>query len=259
MSFNLRLDTPRDGPNRWARRRDAVARVVHGAMPHALATQEGLGHQLADLDARLPWMRRVGTCRQGDGSDEHNAIFYDARRLLLVAWGDLWLSETPELPASRSWGNRLPRMATWARFTDQESGTSFTLVSTHLDHESAASRVRMAALLDARFPDAIIAGDFNEAPGAPAYVTLTRTRRDAHADEVRGTFHGFTGAPSDVGRIDWILAPRAMARIGGGLLTERVDGRWPSDHFPVWVDLAPAPLVRQSPDGGAAPSSATAA
>lgn len=236
MSFNLRRDIPADLDDRWRHRRDAAARLIARAAPHVLGTQEALAHQLADLDERLPHLRRVGTDRQGDGSDEHNAIYYDPRRLLLVAWGDLWLSDTPELPASRSWGNRLPRIATWARLTDQESGRSFTIVNTHLDHESQDARDRAAEMLDARFPDAILLGDFNDAPGSAPHRVLTRTRRDVLEPHRRGTFHRFTGAPRG-DRIDWILAPHGERVVGSSVLDDRVDGRWPSDHFPVVAEI----------------------
>ena len=242
MSFNLRRDVDADGPNRWAPRREVVARLVERLAPHVLGTQEGLPHQLADLDARLPRYRRVGMCRDGDGAGEHVAIFYDASRLILVAWGDLWLSDAPNLPGSRSWGNRLPRMVTWARFTDQETGRSFTCANTHLDHESGASRERSARFLAERFPDAVVMGDLNDAPDTRTWSLLLDGRRDALDGVPGGTFHGFRGERGD--RIDGILVPQAWTVAAARVVDERVDGRLPSDHYPVVADVAPAPLVR---------------
>lgn len=240
MTFNLRRDVEADGDNRWAHRRDAVAALVESQAPHVLATQEGLPHQLADLDARLPHLRRVGGCRRGDGTDEHAAIFYDPRRLLLVATGDLWLSDTPGEPGSRTWGNRLPRMVTWARFTDQDAGASFTVANTHLDHESPEARRRSAAFLRERLPNAVVLGDFNAVPGDDVHHLLTQTWRDAHeADATHGghadTFHAFTGQA--LARFDWILAPRRARILEHRVLKERIQGRYASDHHPVVASM----------------------
>lgn len=241
MTFNLRRDVEADGDNNWTRRRDAAAALVRQHAPHVLATQEGLPHQLADLDARLPHLRRVGGCRRGDGTDEHTAIFYDASRLFLVATGDLWLSDTPGEPGSRTWGNRLPRMVTWARFTDQDTGSSFTVANTHLDHESPEARRRSAAFLRERMPNAILLGDFNAQPGDDVHRILTQTWRDAHdeadatADGHTHTFHGFTGMASV--RFDWILAPSRVRVLEHRVVKERAEGRYVSDHHPVLASL----------------------
>lgn len=240
MSFNLRRDVERDGDNRWAQRRAAVAALVRRHAPHVLGTQEGLAHQLVDLDAMLPGMARVGGCRRGDGSDEHTAILYDPRRLILVASGDLWLSDTPGEAGSRTWGNRLPRMVTWARFTDQETGHSFTVANTHLDHESAESRMRSAFFLAERLPNALLMGDFNDMPGGALHARFTSRWSDAHqADPGRGfgTFHGWTGEARD--RLDWVLVPRHMRALAHRVLHEPVQGRYVSDHHPVLVEVAP--------------------
>lgn len=239
LSLNLRRDMASDGDNRWSRRKQAVAALLERQSPHLLATQEGLSHQLADVDAALPGWRRVGLDRRGDGSDEHTAIHYDPRRLLLVAWGDLWLSDTPELPGSATWGNRLPRMATWARFTDQETGRSFTLVNTHLDHESAASRERAAAFLAARFPDAVLVGDFNDAPGSRPHALLTQDRHDLQDGSEQGTYHGFSGTGRS--RIDWILAPKGIHGVARTLVPSAGE-RMVSDHFPLVADLHLTPV-----------------
>lgn len=240
MTFNLRRDAEADGPNRWTARRDAVADLVRAQAPHVLATQEGLPHQLADLDARLPGLRRVGGCRRGDGTDEHTAVYYDPSRLLLVATGDLWLSDTPATPGSATWGNRLPRIVTWARFTDQDTGRSFTVANTHLDHESEDARQRSAAFLRERLPQAILLGDFNAQPGGAVHRLLTSTWKDAHdadatEDGHTATYHGFTGRAR--GRLDWILAPPRVEVVEHRVVKERPRGAFVSDHHPVVATL----------------------
>lgn len=243
MTFNLRRDAESDGDHRWANRRDAVAALVREHAPHLLGTQEGLPHMLRDLDERLPGYERVGGCRRGDGSDEACAVFYDATRLALVAWGDLWLSDTPGEPGSRSWGNRLPRIVTWATFRDLATGQELSCANTHLDHESEEARVRAARLLAQRVPGALLMGDFNAAPGDEVHRTLLEAgwvdAHDAHEVESGpvGTFHGFTGVTR--GRIDWVLAP-ARHVVRSHRVPVAQGPRWASDHHPVVVEVAPA-------------------
>jgi endonuclease/exonuclease/phosphatase family metal-dependent hydrolase len=142
MTFNLRRDVDHDAENRWSERRDRVAAIVRDHAPDVLGTQEGLPHQLADLDARLDGYERIGGCRRGDATDEACSIFYATGRLRALAWGDLWLSDTPGVAGSATWGNRLPRIVTWARFQDKATGREFTVANTHLDHESEEARRR---------------------------------------------------------------------------------------------------------------------
>lgn len=57
-----------------------------------------------------------------------------------VGGGEVQESETPGVPGSTSYGNQLPRIATWARFVQLESGASLQVLTTHYDHRSQASR-----------------------------------------------------------------------------------------------------------------------
>lgn len=239
MSFNLRRDVEHDGDNRWLARRDAVADVVRQHQPDILGTQEGLPHQLADLDARLPGYARLGSCRQGDNTDEACAIYYDRSRLRPLAWGDLWLSDTPGVAGSRSWGNRHPRLVTWAQFLDGATGQSFAVANTHLDHESERARQEAARFLASRLPGALLMGDFNAEPGGDAHRILTQAgwcdAFVAHDDpsDPGYTFHGYSGRAW--ARLDWILAPPSH-RVRAHRIV-RHPARHVSDHHPVLAEI----------------------
>lgn len=246
MSFNLRRDVEADGENAWRHRRDHVADVVTRHAPEVLGTQEGLPHMLADLDARLPGYKRVGGDRRGTGEDEHCALYYDARQLEAMAWGDLWLSDTPGVVASTSWGNDLPRMATWARLVDRATGACFTVVNTHFDHRSEEARVRSARFLVARFPDAVILGDFNAEPDGNVHTSFVMGGfQDAGFDSAGGTYHAFSGWGRM--RLDWVMVPSSAEVIAHRILRERRFGRCPSDHDPVLVELNLSPQTRRVP------------
>jgi endonuclease/exonuclease/phosphatase family metal-dependent hydrolase len=236
MTFNLRRDLPADGAQRWSARRDLVADVVREHAPDILGTQEGLAHQLADLDERLPGYARVGGCRAGTGEDEACVIFFATARLRALAWGDLWLSDTPSVPGSATWGNRHPRIVTWARFRDLRSGREFTAANTHLDHESEVARRKAAEFLAARMPGAILMGDLNAEPGEPTHsILLGAGWDDAAAREP--TFHAFTGQAR--ARLDHVLAPRTHRVRRHRVISHARDGVHASDHHPILVEIEP--------------------
>lgn len=243
MTFNLRLDTARDGANAWIRRRDRVASVVRSQRPDVLGTQEGLAHQLQDLDARLPGYARIGGCRRGDGTDEHAALYYDRDRYRLEACGDVWFSDTPHVPGSATWGNRLPRHATWAKLRDADD-CIVEVVNLHLDHMHGGSRLAAAHMLARAHPDAVLMGDFNAKPLDRVHSAfLEACWRDTHPQgrESGGTYHAFTGIPKS--RIDWILAPRDCRVLAHKVVRPRfADGRFASDHDPVVAELWVPPI-----------------
>lgn len=243
MTFNLRRDVPHDGAHAWPHRRHAAAEVVRAHRPHVIGTQEGLPHQLAALDADLPAYGRVGAARCGRGEDEACAIFFDATRLRLEASGDLWLSQTPDVPGSASWGSACQRLVTWARLRDRDGGREVRVASTHFDHASEEARRRSARLLAERLDGFVLLGDFNATPGSLVHRALTKRWRDSHDAAARGhddglTFHAFTGRARS--RIDWVLAPDGAEVLSHTVARDRPWGRLPSDHWAVVADVVRA-------------------
>jgi endonuclease/exonuclease/phosphatase family metal-dependent hydrolase len=223
-----------------------MAELLRRELPTLLGTQEGLADQLRDLDTDLPGSyERVGQGRRGGDRDEFVAVYFDTRRLTLLAHGDFWLSDTPGTPGSTSWGNTLPRMATWARFTDRRTGVELAVVNAHLDHLSENARVHGAALLrdtvDAfgTLP-VVVTGDFNApAERSDAYRILTAGLTDTWTAATTrlttpyATFHGYHPPTPGGARIDWILTRGAVTVPAAGINTFARDGAFASDHFPV--------------------------
>ncbi len=247
MSFNLKF-AMRIGPNAWPRRRPVLAELLDVEQPTVLGTQEGLHGPLLDIAADLPGhYHRIGQGRAGGTRDEHCAIFFDTRRLDPVESGDFWLSDTPDVAGSRSWGNRNIRMVTWARFADRGTGAELTVLNTHFDHMSKNSRLRSAELLRDRVaalpPEhpVIVTGDFNApAEQSDAYEVLvdgagltdTWPAARKHATSLYATWHGYRRPVPDGPRIDWILTRGAVVECAG-INTFARDRRFPSDHLPV--------------------------
>jgi endonuclease/exonuclease/phosphatase family metal-dependent hydrolase len=254
MSFNIRYGTANDGADAWPLRRDLALRVVRDFAPTVLGVQEALHFQIEELRAAFPDYGVVGVGRSdGVEAGEYAAILFDARRLRVVESGTFWLSETPDVPGSMHWGNRITRIATWARFHDRARDTTFVVFNTHWDHESQPSRERSARLvldrIAARNPAVplILTGDFNAGEDNAAFRALLSDARAAAAlvDSFRvvhpdatgtGTFHGFRGTPG-ADRIDAIFTSPHWRVLDAAIVRTQSAGRFPSDHFPVTAVL----------------------
>jgi len=79
MTYNIRYDTPADGRNSWAFRKDLVKHLILSHMPHVLGIQEALFHQVMDLYNALKDKYSWVGCGRDDGMNagEFNPIFYD--------------------------------------------------------------------------------------------------------------------------------------------------------------------------------------
>jgi endonuclease/exonuclease/phosphatase family metal-dependent hydrolase len=162
------------------------------------------------------------------------------------------------------WGNRIPRICTWARFVGREDGVRFYVYNVHLDHESQASRQRSVELLARRIRsrshgDAVVlTGDFNAGETNPvirffsrdevgARLDLVDTFRELHPDaRLVGTFNGFRG-DNDGEKIDYVFATSDIRVLDATIVRDHASGRFPSDHYPVYARLQLPPPRDPSP------------
>lgn len=252
MSYNLRYASDR-APNAWPVRRPIMAELINKIRPDVFGTQEGVYKQLKELSSDLPGYEWIGLGRDGGSRGEFMAIFYKKDRFEPLAYDHFWLSDTPEVMGSSTWGNSNKRMVTWVRFQDRQTKAEFYFVNTHFDHEIQLAREKAAQLLrqrlqqlDAKIP-ILVTGDFNAAASNKAYSILVedgflkdtwqlaRQRRG----EGLGTFNGFKAVPQNNVRIDWILAKGYVDVDATEIVTFSKDGQFPSDHCPLvaWVNL----------------------
>jgi endonuclease/exonuclease/phosphatase family metal-dependent hydrolase len=247
MTFNVRLLTGDDGANKWDARRDLVAEMLRAEDPDVIGTQELFKQQGDDLVERLPQFVWFGAGRRGGDEDEHMGVFYRKDRLRVLQSGNFWLSDTPDVVGSRTWGNLYPRMVTWARFERIADGARFTFYNTHFPYRDSdePARVRCAELIRDRLGKlppserVVLVGDFNTTADSRAHASLATALIDAWIATAKrsgpeGTFHGFTGKSDR--RIDWILFRGIQANWVKTITTHR-DGVYPSDHFPVLAEL----------------------
>lgn len=252
MTFNVR-HAARVGADEWEERRPVVCDVIQRQRPDIVGTQEGLFHQLTYMERHLDAFRWIGLGREGGSRGEFLAIFYRKDRLEPIAFDHYWLSDTPRVIGSTSFGNRTERMVTWARFLDLETDRQIVAVNTHLDHRVQESREKSADLIIQRMPKvrasvpAVVLGDFNAvAEKNPVWTRFqeagfTDAWLQSQTDDDRrpsATYHGFRGPSAARRRIDWILHRGPLRTRKAWVVTDHHGGQYPSDHFPVMADLA---------------------
>jgi endonuclease/exonuclease/phosphatase family metal-dependent hydrolase len=263
MSFNIRYSAANDGENSWDKRKDLACDVIRRQNADLIGLQEALRSQLDDIRAALPQYGEIGVGRDdGATKGEYSAILYRQDRFDVNESGTFWLSDTPAVPGSITWGNACTRVCTWARFLPK-SGKPFYLFNTHLDHVSQPAREKGMALILSRLSarkhadPVILTGDFNSGENNPVVrylkgewelsatsngpsrnpLPLVDTFRLLHKDamDVR-TAHGFKG--DRVGqKIDYIFVQPGVDVLKAEILYDSKDNRYPSDHFPIMAAL----------------------
>lgn len=249
MTFNIRYGTANDGDNHWLNRREQLFALLREQRADVVGLQEALHGQIEEILQAVPGYAYVGVGRSdGRQAGEYAAILYRRERFAVESSGTFWLSDTPAAAGSMSWGNRIPRIATWAVLRDRATGHRFSVFNTHLDHESQPSRERGVALIVERIGElandlpALVLGDFNVGEDNPAIDPLRQAGfRDTYRVMDRegagtGTFGAFRG-DSTGAKIDYVFARGPWTVLAADILRRRAGTRDPSDHFPVTARL----------------------
>ena len=254
MTYNVRYPSKDDGPDLWDKRKDLFVASVRAVDPDIIGTQELFHIQGEYLVSKAPEYQWFGISRRGNQEDEHMGVFYKPSKLKLVESGNFWLSETPEVKGSVAWNMSLPRMVTWGLFETRATRQRFYFFNTHFAHrrQDDEARMKSAELIAARIAKlpasipVILTGDFNSPSDSPVHAKVEESGlvdawlKAPHRFGPEPTFHGFKGTP-DGRRIDWIFSKGAgVTPLVAETVTLQQNGRYPSDHFPVFAvfDLA---------------------
>lgn len=251
MSYNLRFASPIP-PNAWQDRRPVMRECISKIAPDIFGTQEGVYHQLKNITTDLQDYEWLGLGRDGGSHGEFMAIFYRRTRFEPLEFDHFWLSDTPDVIGSSTWGNTNRRMVTWVRFFDRNTKREFYFFNTHFDHKVQEAREKSAKLLRERIEKLktdlpiIVTGDFNAAAGKnKAYKILTgenfltdtwNVAAERKNDGI-ATFNGFSKPVPGGPRIDWILTRGKVSVESAEIVTFSKNGQFPSDHFPIFTQL----------------------
>ena len=257
MSFNIRFGTAKDGPNHWDLRRDLLVDTIRKFDPDLLGTQETLLEQAEFLAEKFPQYDWLGVGRDdAKRKGESVAIYWKKDRFEKQGGGHFWLSETPDVPGSKSWDTSLTRMATWVKLRDKKSAgpaSQFVWVNTHFDHMGKQARLESGKVIrawlrkNAADVPVVVTGDFNTDAGSAPFKALVGegdapqltdayTKLHPQRGEEEATHHAFKGGRKGT-RIDWIVYSRPFDVVEAAIDHTNDNGRYPSDHYPVTAVL----------------------
>lgn len=240
MTFNVRVDTIIDGFRRWKQRKSAVIDTIADHKADVIGLQEALDRQVEDVSKALPQYAHYAVGR-GDGDDkgETCAIFYRRDRFALRDSGTFWFTDTPEKPG-RDWGALWPRICSWVHLQQKDTGESFYVYNVHMDALSQRSREKSAKLLAERIAQRktddpfIVMGDFNMKLNNSAMKYLHEVGRANPRVAMTDAWRQLNPRGNGDGtRIDHIPLSKEFEAVSVLHDERKVDGRHPSDHYPV--------------------------
>ncbi len=248
MSYNIRMDTKKDGTNAWPMRCSATLEMIEDQNPDVFGVQEAFSHQVQFIEEYCRDYKCVGVGREdGKHDGEHMSIFWNKKTVSVLKWGTFWLSETPDIP-SKGWDAACFRTATWALMKDRRTGNKFYFVNTHLDHRGAEARRNGLKLIVDKIEEInpegypmVLTGDFNVTPDNPALdeldMRMKSARNVADRSDNHRTFNGWGKAAQDR-IIDYIYISGFSYCPEYQTVTKKyADRTFISDHYPICARL----------------------
>ncbi len=247
MSFNIRCLNV--GTDSWEDRIGIVSQTMMDSEADSIGVQEATPEWMETLDTTVAEKyAHVGVGRDdGDNEGEFSAIFYLKDKYDIVESGTFWLSETPEKP-SIGWDAACNRICTWARLKNKETGEEYVHMNSHFDHIGISARKNSVNLILDKakaFGDipVVFTADMNVKEGSDNYLQFTQsgyfydTKYLAPDTMNYCTYHDTKPKMHKDDIIDYVMINDSFDALSYKVVTEGIDGRYVSDHFPVYADI----------------------
>ncbi|MDR1142046.1 MAG: endonuclease/exonuclease/phosphatase family protein [Planctomycetaceae bacterium] len=268
LSVNVRYSTAKDGENSWSNRKEFLADVIVEGSYDFVGSQETVVdprpeyNQVNYFISKMPnygalWRSREKTPERGEAM----LILWKKERWKIDTkdQGTFWISDTPEIPGSKTNPKALPRCVTFGLFHElkngKETGYKIYVYNTHYAGGEASQRgakLLMERIFIRKDKEAPIVamGDLNcgeESPpirymqGNPMILDGTEikpplglidTFRVANPNEVDvGTYNDFKS--SGQVKADYIFVSAPLKTVSSKIIRTQRNNRYPSDHFPI--------------------------
>ena len=198
--------------------------------PDLLGLQESFPEQTRFVSEGLPDHECYELGRRGEGKREEScAVLWRRERFEVLDRGTFWLGPKPSRIA-KAWDAALPRICTWLRLKDLESGRSFVFANTHFDHRGRRARLESAKLLASQWPGeaVVLTGDLNAGEDSRPLAAL---REGGFVDSYRSLYRGRGGggdlyglSTAELGEDRLRAPPWAEQRAGGSHRDDAVRG-----------------------------------
>lgn len=258
VSFNVKRDSIFHGSHSWTNRRELVTRLIEESGAAIVGVQELMPAMKEDIRRLLADYSIFGWGRTRKRTNEHSAILVHEPDWAAVYDQTFWLSKHPEKSGSRAYFAMFPRICTVCEVYSKELGQKIRVFNTHFDHVCGPARsLGVRTILEymhrynlrEKLPT-ILMGDLNARPGSKPVRMLSENRHpftDIHltsvysrfdTKDIHNSYHGFRGRCKGRRPIDYIFVSDDFQIQDAYLDTSSLDGRYPSDHFPLVAVLS---------------------
>ena len=251
MTYNIRRDGKESTEERkWVKRLPLVTAILEEVQPDIMGLQEAKQNQIDDLvkdNTYAAFGEGRGTSWFGWGEDEHCPILYNKEKFELLESDTFQLNPTnPVMWLFDVKGlGLLPRVCTFGKFKNNQTGQEFYVYTTHLDHKFKEAQLNGLRVIKQHIDErkdnlpVIITGDFNtEWTDDLKQVLRGYTTAKNLAEKTFGPIDTRTGwNDNELKAIDHILisdSANAQVKQYGVIQSEKP---YPSDHRPVMADI----------------------
>ncbi len=251
VSFNiLCVDWKRIPDHLISDRAPRLKKVISPFDPDVIGLQEYRDPWESHIKEQFPEYEMYNAWRSDGWDRESGPILWKRDKFELLDSGHFWFSDTPEVMSGSEWdvAFHCNRICAYVILKEKQTGKTFVAMNTHFGFGDEA-QVKSADLIK-RYCDSLgdfpvfITGDFNASPQSPAYARMAESFTDANAvtaKDKRRTYHGFSaeGMNDDhlEGQIDYCFVNQKIKPLRRERIDRLVDGKFPSDHFGVYVEL----------------------
>ncbi len=245
MSFNIRCANV--GKETWQQRIGIVCKTIFDSNADSVGIQEAHTRWMRVLKWKLHKKYAcIGIGREnGRHRGEHSAIFYLKDKYNLIDQGNFWLSETPDVP-SVGWDANCKRICTWGIFENKATKERYMHINTHFDHIGVVARHKSVEMIIEKaksLPDipVVFTADMNVIEGGKNYKQFVNsnyfydTKYLAPDTMNKCTFHSTEPDKHEGDVIDYIMVNDKWTVQKYRVMTEGIDGRFVSDHFPIYA------------------------
>lgn len=247
MTFNVRCFGLENLPRRA--REYYVAETIRKAQADSFGVQEATPTWMKYLEKEIgDKYGYVGVGRtNGKNSGEYSAVFYLKDKYEVVDSDTFWLSETPEKP-SKGWDANIKRICTWAVLKNKETGEQYVHLNAHFDHQGEEARKNSVDMILEKVKEykdlpVVFTADMNIVEGTEHYENMVAdgalkdTKYTAEDTMNYLTFHNLTPAENEGRILDYVMINDKFDADVYKVVTAGVDGRFVSDHYPVYADI----------------------
>ncbi len=241
ISFNIRYCDDKDG-NSIAERAPRLAEITSKYNADIIGFQEYTVPWETEIAKFYPEYEIFNKYRSVQEL-EAAPILWKKGKFELLDKGYFWLSSTPEVE-SRGWDELYNcwRMCEYVILKHIESGKVFTYMNTHYGFgdkgQVDSSNLIYEYSKKISNNPTFITGDFNMRPESLGYAEMIKHFTDVNAvtaNDSRTTYHGY-GMVNDE-HIDYCFIDDKIKPISLKLIDETIDGKYPSDHYGLFIEL----------------------